>query len=382
MEATQQSLDVSLKQLAAFEASLYPVTTLYLNAKPDGQGRHHFAAFARKELKMRSKTFPKDSLQKEAFDRDAEKIESYLENDVLPATNALAIFACFGEGEFFEVLQLGSEIPNNQIFVQNKPNLFWLAWLNDHFRRYAVAVGDTMSARVFLLGLGQVVEREEIDNPHPRHTQAGGWSQSRYQRRAENFSQKHAQEVADVLEQLVREERVDHILLVGDEMAVPALQSRLHPDLIDKVRVLRLESNAPEDEIIKESLEAMRQEDALQDVDLAQRLIEEYRSGGLAVAGLHDTLSALANGQVNELVVTAEPTGIEEDGELDPQVLTALGCEHLVRAGDEAAKERPQAIADALVTRAEQTGATVSFVEDGALLSSVGGVGAFLRYRI
>jgi len=137
MEATQPSnLDASLKQLAAFEASLYPVTTLYLNAKPDGQGRHHFGAFARKELKMRSKTFPKDSLQKEAFDRDAQKIESYLENDVLASTNALAIFACSGQGNFFEVLQLEGQIPNNQVFMQNKPNLFWLAWLNDHFRRY------------------------------------------------------------------------------------------------------------------------------------------------------------------------------------------------------------------------------------------------------
>jgi hypothetical protein len=39
MEATQQSnLDASLKQLAAFKASLYTVTTLYLNAKPDGKG--------------------------------------------------------------------------------------------------------------------------------------------------------------------------------------------------------------------------------------------------------------------------------------------------------------------------------------------------------
>jgi peptide subunit release factor 1 (eRF1) len=321
-------------------------------------------------------------LQKEAFDRDAQKIESYLENDVLPSTNALAIFACSGEREFFEVLQLGSQIPNNQVFVQNKPNLFYLAWLNDHFRRYAVVVGDTMSARVFLLGLGQVVEREEIDNPHPRHTQAGGWSQARYQRRAENFSQKHAQEVADVLEHLVREERVDHIILVGDELAVPAIQSRLNPKLNDKVRVLRLESNAPEDEILKESLEAMRQEDARQDADRAQRLIEEYRSGGLAVAGLHDTFRALANGQVTELVVTAEPAGIEEDEELDPDVMAALGCEYPVRTGDEAIEDRLQAIADALVTRAEQTSAAVSFVEDGALLSSVGGVGAFLRYRI
>jgi peptide subunit release factor 1 (eRF1) len=34
-----------------------------------------------------------------------------------------------------------------------------------------------------------------------------------------------------------------------------------------------------------------------------------------------------------------------------------------------------------LVTRARQTGARVTFIEDPALLSGVGGVGALLRYR-
>ena len=38
--------------------------------------------------------------------------------------------------------------------------------------------------------------------------------------------------------------------------------------------------------------------------------------------------------------------------------------------------------ADLLVTLARQTGARVTFIEDTALLSSVGGVGAMLRYRI
>ena len=39
-------------------------------------------------------------------------------------------------------------------------------------------------------------------------------------------------------------------------------------------------------------------------------------------------------------------------------------------------------VADDLVTRARQTDARITFVEDAALLEDVGGVGALLRYRI
>ena len=39
-------------------------------------------------------------------------------------------------------------------------------------------------------------------------------------------------------------------------------------------------------------------------------------------------------------------------------------------------------ISNALVTRARQTGASVAFIEDAALLDDIGGVGATLRYRV
>jgi peptide subunit release factor 1 (eRF1) len=39
-------------------------------------------------------------------------------------------------------------------------------------------------------------------------------------------------------------------------------------------------------------------------------------------------------------------------------------------------------IADDLVTRARQTAARITFIEDPALLAEVGGCGAILRYRI
>jgi peptide subunit release factor 1 (eRF1) len=39
-------------------------------------------------------------------------------------------------------------------------------------------------------------------------------------------------------------------------------------------------------------------------------------------------------------------------------------------------------VADQLVRLARQTSATVRFIEEPALLAEVGGVGAFLRFRI
>ena len=39
-------------------------------------------------------------------------------------------------------------------------------------------------------------------------------------------------------------------------------------------------------------------------------------------------------------------------------------------------------VADELVTRAEQTGARVRFIEDASLLEPVGGAGALLRFRL
>jgi peptide subunit release factor 1 (eRF1) len=46
---------------------------------------------------------------------------------------------------------------------------------------------------------------------------------------------------------------------------------------------------------------------------------------------------------------------------------------------DRSAEERA---ADDLVVKARQTGAKIRFVEDASLLEAVGGVGAFLRFKL
>ena len=132
-------------------------------------------------------------------------------------------------------------------------------------------------------------------------------------------------------------------------------------------------------------LEAARPRSAA-DAERVERLLGEYRGGGLGVVGATDTLEALSMGQVDELYLTAAMREVKGDRE-DVQILSdAEVVEPTVAASDPAAVSNTEPdsviVAHELVTRAQQTSAKVTFIEDPALLAEFGGVGATLRYRI
>ena len=82
------------------------------------------------------------------------------------------------------------------------------------------------------------------------------------------------------------------------------------------------------------------------------------------------SLKALPNG--NRARATANDAVLSE-----PAVET-------VSAGGEAPEAAPEVVrlADELVTKAKQTGARITFIEDPTLLADHGGVAALLRFRI
>jgi peptide subunit release factor 1 (eRF1) len=90
------------------------------------------------------------------------------------------------------------------------------------------------------------------------------------------------------------------------------------------------------------------------------------------VAGALATLTALTRGQVDVLFISASADAVVDDTGGDPQG----------PATPDATAGAVTPIAEQLVRLARTTGAHVTFIEDPALLSDVGGVGALLRYRI
>jgi peptide chain release factor subunit 1 len=231
---------------------------------------------------------------------------------------------------------------------------------------------------LFVFGTGERIQAQEVQNTKVSHTRVGWWSQARYQRHVKNYHLHHAKEVVEALGQVVQQDKIEHIILAGDEVIIPVLREQMPPPLLNKViDILRLDITMPEHEIIQAALVALREQDAKDDEEKVERLLDEFRSGGLAVIGVHDTLAARANGQVDELAISATVDNFqaEEDGDALLQARAPEGESN-------ASTTSPAVIvADELVTRARQSSAHITFIENAALLAGGGGVGARLRYR-
>jgi len=369
-----------METLAALEPSPFPVISLYLNVASQ-TGREDYRQFIRKAFSERAKGLPASSSERESFDKDIDRIQKHLDSKDNTASQALAIFACTGS-DLFEAIPLDAPVDGHWLFIDSVPHLYPLARLVENYPRYAAVMLDTNKARIFVFGLGLAkAEREEkIVGEKTRRTSKGGWSQARYQRRADNFHTNHVKEVVDTLDRVVREENIEHIVVAGAEVAVPLLREQLPKHLADKiVDVIALPGD--DTNFLETTMAVLREKDAETDIERVKELMDAWQSGGLGVAGPEATLSAFQLGQVEELIITGSPETLKPvqslpadaaPGEVQVDTSNAQG----------AIDEKRLKLSDELVTRAQQTSARIRFIEDASLLADVGGVGALLRFRI
>jgi len=98
----------------------------------------------------------------------------------------------------------------------------------------------------------------------------------------------------------------------------------------------------------------LREAKAEQDRTTVEKLVEAVRADRLGVAGLELTQRALANGQVETLIL---PAGLESPPGVPSETRTEL------------------------IEQATRTDASIAIVDSSVLLQQLGGVGALLRYR-
>ncbi|HEV2833780.1 MAG TPA: Vms1/Ankzf1 family peptidyl-tRNA hydrolase, partial [Pyrinomonadaceae bacterium] len=312
-----------LDRLLQFEQTSAPFVSLYLDTRADQHGKRNLMPFVRKELNERAKTYENQSPEREGFEEDFVRIVRYLENGINSSTNGLAIFACSSANDYFEVGEFEAPFERNRLFVSDRPHLYPLARLIDQYRRYAVVLADTNRARIFVFASGGTVNERSIENVKTKHTSVGGWSQARYQRHEENYHLHHAKEVVEMLDRIVRDEGIEHVILAGDEATViPLLREQLPPALSDKIiDAVSLGIDTPEHELLEETLKTFKRHDTLTDMEKVDRLLNEYRADDLGVAGVAETLAALSNGQVEEMLITATADQLQFDEEEVKKVL-------------------------------------------------------------
>lgn len=384
-EISSENLNRHLDELASIEPNGLPFVSLYLNTQADQHGRDNFEPFVRKEFTRRLRDLPLESAERASFEQGQERIHNYLGKELRPSANGLAVFARSGADEFFTAIQLDVPIEENELYVSETPQLYPLARLVDQYPRYVALLADTDTARVFVFDLGRTKRSDELDNTGISLAADGVRTQLRYRRRVDKYNLVHAKQVVQLLDRVVQDEGAEHVILAGDDVIIPLLKAQLPAHLADKViDILRLDIRTPEHEILRATMNALREDNVQTDAEKVRELLDKSENGGFVVTGLHSTMAALVNGQAAELLITASLEAIKVEAEAAGGTMAKAAGARVVTGnnGNGENSLSPDLLGGALISLARSTGAAVTFIEDTALLSDVGGVGAFLRYRV
>lgn len=381
-----------IEKLAVFETSS-PFLSIYLNTQVNGQGREEYRAWLKNEFREKSNEFENESEELQNFAETEKRINDLLENEIDDETNGIAIFASM-TNDFFETVQLDEPFPNNRFFIFSRPHIFPLVRIKEQNPKYLTLWADTNKADIYIFGGDKTVignnendvKVETIQNEKTNRSQVGGWSQARYQRHIENYHLQHAKETVEEVEKLMREQKIEHLILCGDETGViPILNEQFSKAAEEKlVSVLNLSQYATEEEIRQKTREVMGIDNAVRDQEKVERMFNAAKSAaGLGALGVDKTLAALSNGQVEELVISSNFDAIKYKNKDVKKVLEdyAPGDDNSNSDDLPEVSEKRQ-IGDELLIRALNSAAKICFIEDESLLKDAGGVGAVLRYNI
>ena len=384
----------TIEKLAAFEPDDSKIISIYLDAQAGQNGRDEYAAWLKTQFYEYSVQFERDEDLQRKYNEVQERINDFLENEAENSANGIAVFAGVKDDGLFQTVQLDEPFPNNRFFVFDRPHIFPLVRIVEQNPQYAVLWADTNKADIYVFGGENMLNAEteteakveEIKSETMRRTKVGGWSQARYQRHVENFHLQHAKDTVAELEKLLRNWKIEQLVLCGDETGVmPILRPQLSKEAEEKViAVLNMSQYASEDEIREKTHEAVSIENAVKDKEKVERMFDAAKSAAqLGTLGVKDTLAALSNGQVEELILSASFDAIRYNERAVEEVLEDYAPGDDNSASDELpeAGEKRQ-IGDELIIRALNSAAKIVFVEDDSMLRESGGVGAILRYNM
>ena len=222
------------------------------------------------------------------------------------------------------------------------------------------------------------VGEESGDDPALRKTNPGGWSQRRYQNRAENLWEQNAKVVADEVAARADEIGARVIVVAGDVRALQLLREHLPERTAALLREVD-GSRAPGsglDEIADDVVKLAATVVAEDTVEFLRQFKEERGQQDLAVEGVHETIAALAAARVDTLLLHDDPDD-DRTAWFGPEPgMVAETPETLSDMGVDGPQEGR--LVDVAIKATFATGAAVRIIPSGRSVRD--GIGAILRF--
>jgi peptide chain release factor subunit 1 len=361
----------------------HPVISLYLDLDPE-----RFATAPARASQIRSlidqasREIEGDGLlsheDRVTLREDLERVERFLHSAEAPYDGArsLAIF-CSTPDELFETVQLGRPVPG-RVVIGRRPYVEPMLGALQR-RRWLLALVNRRSAWLWTGQPDGLQEREQIqDNVHGQHDQ-GGWSQARYERSVEKNVEDHLRNFAEEVASRWRTEGFDRLAVGGPQEIVPRFLELLDEDVRAHLAPRRVEvdlSDVRESQIRLAIEQLVEEDEQATERELLDRLAEGAASGGRATTGVKDTVAALNERRVAQLLIGP---GLEGSARRCPT------CELLVLdsgtcPADGSELEDLESLREAVVEAALAQDAEVIPVCHYDDLDTRGRIGALLRF--
>jgi hypothetical protein len=361
----------------------------------------------RRDLEEMVKAYGPRGTAFDSLTSDVARITTYLDEELDPAAQGVVIVACDQQGIFAPA---PLDVPVTTGFtVAPIPSLRQLVHAGLDFPPYAVLVADQRDAFLWLMER-QTWERGvqlEADD-YPRKQKQGGWSQKRYQARADERVEAFARTIADETRRATAEgdTQIPYLIVAADEPMFSALNAAFHQTVSERIiGRIPLDSEANIAQIAAAAEPLIEQEERQREQEAVQTVRDGVGAGTIGVAGATDTLAALEAGQVRTLVVNDD---FAQPGWAD-FTLPLYGVGDVPRehpAGGDVANIVPAALEDLVMRLALQTDAGIELVATAAPVSAeemadvpdadvaapraeaalaldvLGGIGAILRFTV
>ena len=247
---------------------------------------------------------------------------------------------------------------------------------------HVVVVADRTGADLFAFRYGERDRSERVTGDHDviRKVASGGWSQHRYQERAEDSWERNADQVASAVTELVEQTEPRLVVVLGDVREVHLIARALPKSVAERLRIVEREprrdgrpAEVPDD--VHELVDDLVRDETGR---LLEKWREELGQADRAREGVAPTALALARAQVEALLLADVP-GDHRTLWVGPEPQLVSTDEGALRLLGVTSPSRAPA-RDALVCAAVGTGAGVRMLDPEAAGLPRDGVGALLRW--
>jgi len=170
---------------------------------------------------------------------------------------------------------------------------------------HMIVVADRVGADVIAVDAGSELESAEVEGSdlHIHRGHPGGWSQRRFQQRAENLWEANAGDVAAAVADMAKRVEPRFIAIAGDVRAVTFLLDQLPAELADISQ--KLDGQSPE--LIADQTVRAAADIVARDTVAVLESYKEAAGQGHAATNAAETLAALSDGRVETLLVHDDP---------------------------------------------------------------------------